>query len=63
MFGMNTLDDYYDLYLKTDVLLLADVFQKFIGTCLEYSELDPCHYVSSSELNWNAMLKITGKEL
>ena len=53
---MNTLDDDYDLYLKTDVLLLADVFQKFIGTCLEYSELDPCHYVSSSELNWNAML-------
>ena len=33
-FKINTVDDYYDLYLKTDVLLLADVFEKFIGVCL-----------------------------
>ena len=57
MFRMNTLDDYHDLYLKTDVSLFADIFEKFIGTCLEYSGLDPSHYVSSPELNWVAMLR------
>ena len=34
-FKMYTTGDYYDLYLKTDVLLLTDVFEKFINTCLE----------------------------
>ena len=48
VFKMNTKGDYHDLYLKTDVLLLADVFQKFIKTCLDYYGLDPCHYFSSS---------------
>ena len=32
VFKMNTMDDYHDLYLKTNVLLLADVFEKFINT-------------------------------
>ena len=32
---MNTVGDYHDIYLKTDLLLLPDVFQKFINTCLE----------------------------
>ena len=44
--------DYHDLYLKTDVLLMADVFEEFIKTCLEYYGLDPCHYFSSPVLNW-----------
>ena len=43
---MNTMGDYHNLYLKTDVLLLADVSEKFISTCLDY-ELDPCNYFSS----------------
>ena len=43
-FKMNKMGDYYDLYLKTKVFLLADVFEKFIHTCLEYYILDPCHY-------------------
>ena len=51
--------DYRDLYLKADVLLLADVFEKFINTCLEYYRLDPCHYFSSPGLSWNAMFKMT----
>ena len=55
--------DYHELYLKTDVLLLADVFGKFIKTSLDYYGLNPCHYFSSSGLNWHAMLKTTGIEL
>ena len=46
-FKMNTMGDYHDLYLKTDVLLLTDLFEKFINTCLEYYGLDPCYYFSS----------------
>ena len=55
--------DYHDHYLKKDVLLLADVFEKFIGTCLKYYGLDPCHYFSSPGLSWDAMLKMTGVKL
>ena len=46
-FEMKYMGDYHDLYFKNDVLLLADVFEKFIGTCLKYFGLDPCHYFSS----------------
>ena len=55
---MNTMGDYHDLYLKTDVLLLADVFEKIINTYLEYYELDPYHCFRSPELGWDAILKI-----
>ena len=40
-------------------MLLANVFEKFINTCLKYSGLDPCHYFSSPKLSWNAMIKMT----
>ena len=60
---MNTVGDYHGLYLKTDVLLLADVFEKFIDTCLDYYGLDSCHYFSSLGLSWDAMLKMTRIEL
>ena len=60
LFKMNTMGDYHDLYLKTDVLLLANVFIKH---CLNYYGLDPCHYFSSPGLSWDAMLKTTGIEL
>ena len=63
VFNMNTMGDYHDLYLKTDVLLLADVFEKFISTCLDYYGLDPCHYFSSPGLSWDAMIKMTRIEL
>ena len=55
--------DYHDHYLKKDVLLLADVFEKFIDTCLKFYKLDPCHYFSSPGLSWDAMLKMAGIEL
>ena len=48
---MNTMGDYHDLCLKTDVLLLADVFEKFIKTYLDYYGLDLCHYFSSPGLS------------
>ena len=46
VFKTKTLGEYHNLYLKTDVLLSADVFEKFIKTRLEYYKLDPCHYFS-----------------
>ena len=58
-FEMKNMGDYHDHYLKKDVLLLADVFEKFIDTCLKYYGLDPCHYFSSPGLSWDAMLKMT----
>ena len=55
--------DYHDHYLKKYVLLLADVFEKFIGTCFNFGKLDPCHRFSSPGLSWDAMLKMTGVKL
>ena len=60
---MNTMGDYHDLYLKTDVLLLADVFSNFINTSLDYYRLDPCHDFISLGSSWDAILKMTGIEL
>ena len=60
---MKNMGDYHDHYLKKDVLLLADVFEKFIDTCLKFYKLDPCHYFSSPGLSWDAMLKMTGVRL
>ena len=62
-FEMKNMDDYHDHYLKKDVLLLADVFERFVSTCLKYYELDPCYYFSSPGLNWDAVLKKTKIEL
>ena len=59
IFKMKNMGDYHDHYLKKDVLLLADVFEKFIKTCLKYYKLDPCHYFHSPGLSWDAMLKMT----
>ena len=56
---MNTMGDYHDLYLKTNVLVLADGYEKFINTCLDCCGLDPYHYFSSPGLSWDAMLKMT----
>ena len=62
-FKMKSLGDYHDLYLKTYVLLLADVLEKLINCSLKYYGLDPCHYYNSLGLNWDAMLKVTEIEL
>ena len=62
-FAIKTLGEYHDLYLKSDVLLLADVFENFRETCFQYYRLDPAHYYSAPGLSWNACLKMTGIEL
>ena len=60
---MKNMGDYDGHYLKKDVLLLADIFEKFIGTFLNFYKLDPCHYFSSPGLSWDAMLKMTSVKL
>ena len=62
-FSLKNMGEYHDLYLKTDILLLADVFENFRNTCLEYYKLDPCHYFTSPGLSWDAMLKMTDIQL
>lgn len=62
-FNCNTLEDYLMLYLKTDVLLLTDVFENFRFLCKNIYRLDPCHYYTAPGLSWDAMLRITGIEL
>ena len=62
-FNIKNLGEYHNLYLKADVLLLCDIFEKFINTCLNYYGLDPCHCFSSPGLACDAMLKMTGIEL
>ena len=59
LFQIRDLGQYHDLYLKTDVLLLADVFENFRSTCLSHYRLDPCHYFSAPGLSWDALLRMT----
>ena len=63
IFGVKTMGDYHDLYLKSDILLLADIFENFRKTCLQYYKLDPAHYFTSPGLSWDALLKMTGIKL
>ena len=62
-FGSRNLGEYCDLYCRTDVLLLADVFEAFRKTCMGQYSLDPAHYYTSPGLSWDALLKKTGVEL
>ena len=60
---MKNMKEYYELYLKCDVLLLTNVFEKLRSVCLECYRLDRCRYFSSPVLSQDAMLKITNVEL
>ena len=56
-------NDYHNLYLKCDVLLLADVFEKRGNSRLKSCELCPSHYFSAPALSWDAMPNVTKIEL
>ena len=62
-FNINNLGEYHDLYVRSDTLLLADIFEKFKQSCLKNYELDPAHFVSLPGLAWQACLKKTNVEL
>ena len=55
--------DYHDLYVQTDTLLLADVFEKFREKCIEIYGIDPSSFHSAPGLAWQASLKKTGVKL
>ena len=55
--------DYHDLYVQTDTLLLADVFENFRNKCLEIYDLDPSYFYSTPGLAWQACLRKTKVEL
>ena len=56
-FKLNNLGDYHDLYVQSDTLLLADVFDNFRKACIKTYELDPAHFISLPGLAWQACLK------
>ena len=62
-FKLNNLGDYHDLYVQSDTLLLADVFENFRKSCIKTHELDPAYFISLPGLAWQASLKKTGVEL
>ena len=62
-FDMKTFKDYHDLYNKSDVLQLADVFENFRDVCMKNYQLDPAWYYTAPGLAWDACLKKTGVEL
>ena len=62
-FKMKNFKTYHEIYNKTDVLLLADVFEKFRDICLKNYGLDPVYYFTAPGLAWDAMLKMTGINL
>ena len=60
---MKMMKDYHNLYLKCDVLLLADVFEKFRNNSIKNYGLCPSYYLSTPALTWDAMLNLTKVEL
>ena len=56
-------DTYHDLYLKTDVILLSNIFEAFRNTCLKHYSLSPTYFYTSPGLAWQACLKKVGIEL
>ena len=56
-FDIKNLGEYHDLYVRSDTLFLADVFENFRNACMKNYELDPAHFVSLPGLAWQACLK------
>ena len=62
-FNCATLGDYHDLYLRTDVLLLADVFENFRKTAMTTYSPDPAWYYTLPGYSWDCLLKLTNVSL
>lgn len=62
-FKIKSLGEYTDLYMKTDVLLLTDIFENFRQTCKRHYQLDPAFYITAPSLSFDAMLLKTGVQL
>ena len=62
-FKLKNLGEYHNLYVQSDTLLLADVFENFRKTCLKVYELDPAHFLSLPGLAWQTCLKKTSIKL
>ena len=63
VFKLENLGNYHDLFVQSDTLLLADVFNNFRDMCIKEYELDPAHFLSLPGLAWQACLKKTNIEL
>ena len=62
-FKLKNLGEYHDLYVQSDTLLLADVFENFRNMCIKVYDLDPAHFLSLPGLAWQACLKKTNVKL
>ena len=62
-FGCETIADYHDIYLQLGVLLLADIFETFRKTCLDFYSLDPLHYFTTADLAWDVALRMSRVDL
>ena len=62
-FNIKNMGEYHDLYLRTDAILLANVFESFRNVCMENYGLDPAHFYAAPGLAWKACLKKTGIRL
>ena len=62
-FNMKNLGDYHDLYVQSDALQLAGIFENFRETCIKICRLDPTYFVSAAGLAWQACLKMTKVKL
>ena len=63
VFEIKTLGEYHDLYIQSDTLLLADVYENFRNKCFEKNQLVPTYFVSAPGLAWQACLKNSGVKL
>ena len=62
-FNIKNLGEYHDLYIQSDTILLADVFESFRHLCLNTYKLDPAYFLSLPGLAWQACLKHSGIKL
>ena len=63
VFEIKNLGEYHDLYVQSDAILLAEVYENFRDKCIEIYQLDPAHFLSAPGLAWQACLKKTEVEL